>query len=159
MAEAFIRNLSDYPHYRVVGETISVAASAADTGGLELFHQKGTAGQGPPPHAHPWDETFLVTRGEIEIGVGDKSALCGPGAVAHVPAGIFHWFRFASEGEMVSVTSRAGAADFFADVDRTTEGSADLELLLPVAFRHGLKVPDAPADADAMIEIVPATPA
>jgi quercetin dioxygenase-like cupin family protein len=156
MAEGFIRTVSDYPHYRVVGETISVAASAADTGGLELFHQKGAAGQGPPPHAHPWDETFFVVKGEIEIGIGDKAALCGPGAVAHAPAGIFHWFRFAGDGEMVSVTSRVGAADFFADVDRTTEGSPDLEKLLPVAFRHGLKVPEPPAPGEAMIEILPA---
>lgn len=79
MAEGFIRTASDYPSYRVVGERIAVAASAAETGGLELFHQKGEAGQGPPPHAHPWDETFLVVKGEVEIGVGEKSALCGPG--------------------------------------------------------------------------------
>jgi quercetin dioxygenase-like cupin family protein len=157
MAEGFIRTASDYPSYRVVGERIAVAASAAETGGLELFHQKGEAGQGPPPHAHPWDETFLVVKGEVEIGVGEKSALCGPGGVAHAPAGTFHWFRFATEGEMVSVSSRAGAADFFADVDRSTGGSADMELFLPVALRHGLQVP--PPAADAMIEILPANPA
>ena len=138
MAEGFIRSASDYPSYRVVGERIAVAASAVETGGLELFHQIGEVGQGPPPHAHAWDETFIVVKGEVEIGVGDKAALCGPGGVAHAPAGTYHWFRFVSDGEMVSVTSRAGAADFFADVDRTTEGSADLEVLLPVALRHGL---------------------
>jgi len=158
MAEGFIRTASDYPSYRVVGERIAVAACAADTGGLELFHQKGEVGQGPPPHAHPWDETFFVVTGEVEIGVGDKTALCGPGAVAHAPAGTYHWFRFASDCEMVSVTSRAGAADFFADVDRTTEGSADMERLLPVALRHGLQVPPPPS-AEAMIEILPANPA
>jgi quercetin dioxygenase-like cupin family protein len=157
MSEGFIRAASQYPSYRVVGERIAVAASAAETGGLELFHQKGEAGQGPPPHAHPWDETFLVVTGEVEIGVGDKSALCGPGGVAHAPAGTYHWFRFATDCEMVSVTSRAGAADFFADVDRSTAGSADLEILLPVALRHGLKVPEAPPEA--MIEIVPVNPA
>ncbi|HEX4739051.1 MAG TPA: cupin domain-containing protein [Allosphingosinicella sp.] len=156
MAEGFIRTASDYPSYRVVGERIAVAASAADTGGLELFHQKGEAGQGPPPHAHPWDETFFVVKGEVEIGVGDRTVLCGPGAVAHAPAGTYHWFRFTSDCEMVSVTSGAGAADFFADVDRTTEGSADMEILLPVALRHGLQVPEPPASPDAMIEILPA---
>jgi mannose-6-phosphate isomerase-like protein (cupin superfamily) len=159
MAEGFIRTASEYPGYRVLGERIAVAASAADTGGLELFHQKGEAGQGPPPHAHPWDETFLVTRGEIEIGVGDKTALCGPGAVAHAPAGTFHWFRFTGDGEMVSVTSRAGAADFFADIDRTLAGSADMELVLPVAFRHAISVPEPEGGDEAMIEVLPANPA
>ena len=159
MTEGFIRTASDYPSYRVVGERIAVAASAADTGGLELFHQIGQAGQGPPPHAHPWDETFIVVKGEVELGVGDKSALCGPGGVAHAPAGTFHWFRFATDGEMVSVTSRAGAADFFADLDRTVEGSEDLERVVPVALRHSISLPEPPATDEAMIEIVPATPA
>ena len=149
MAEGFIRGAADYPSYRVVGERIAVAASAAETGGLELFHQRGAAGQGPPPHAHPWDETFLVVRGEVEIGLADRSGICGPGGVAHVPAGTFHWFRFLSDGEMVSATSRAGAADFFADLDRSAEGSTDLALVVPVALRHRFSLPDQPADGRA----------
>jgi mannose-6-phosphate isomerase-like protein (cupin superfamily) len=151
MAEGFIRTASDYPVYRVVGEQIAVVACAADTGGLELFHQIGQAGQGPPPHAHPWDETFLVVRGEVEIGVGAASALCGPGGIAHVPAGTFHWFRFASDGEMVTASSRAGASAFFAEIDRATQGSADLEQVIPVALRHGLRLPE-PEAAEGGIE-------
>ncbi len=41
------------------------------------------------------------------------------GTFVHVPAGTTHWFRFgAGGGEMVSLTSGAGAAKMFADVDR-----------------------------------------
>jgi mannose-6-phosphate isomerase-like protein (cupin superfamily) len=160
MAEGFIRTASDYPSYRILGERIAVAASAADTGGLELFHQQGEAGMGPPPHSHPWDETFFVVSGEIEVGMDGKSALCGPGAVAHMPAGTTHWFRFASDGEMVSVTSRAGAATFFADLDHATDGSAELEKVVPVALRHGLTVGEPPEGAgEPVIEVLPANSA
>ena len=142
MAESFIRAATEYPSYRVAGQRIAVPASAAETGGLELFHQIGQAGDGPPPHAHPWDETMLIVKGEVEIGIGEESVLCGPGGVAHMPAGTFHWFRFASDGEMVTASARGGGADCFCEIDMVTQGAADLERLLPVALRHGLSLPE-----------------
>ena len=36
-------------------------ASGAQTGGYEIFLQVGPEGSGPPPHNHPWDESFYVT--------------------------------------------------------------------------------------------------
>jgi quercetin dioxygenase-like cupin family protein len=45
----------------VVGEKITVLASSAQTGGYEIFLQTGPEGSGPPPHSHPWDESFYVT--------------------------------------------------------------------------------------------------
>jgi quercetin dioxygenase-like cupin family protein len=54
---------------RVVGEHITVLASAAQTGSYEIFFQAGPEGSGPPPHNHPWDEAFYVLRGEVAFGV------------------------------------------------------------------------------------------
>jgi hypothetical protein len=42
----------------VVGEHITVLASAAQPGSYEIFFQAGPEGSGPPPHNHPWDEAF-----------------------------------------------------------------------------------------------------
>ena len=44
----------------IVGEQITVLASGEATQGYELFLQRGPAGSGPPPHSHPWDESFYV---------------------------------------------------------------------------------------------------
>ena len=50
----------------VVGEKITVLASGAQTGGYEIFLQVGSEGSGPPPHSHPWDESFYVlAEGEV----------------------------------------------------------------------------------------------
>ena len=53
----------------VVGERITVLASGEQTGSYEVFHQAGPEGSGPPPHNHPWDEAFYVTRGEIASAI------------------------------------------------------------------------------------------
>jgi len=136
-----IRAVADRgPALRVLGEEITVLASGAETGGYELFVQKGGPGMGPPPHAHDWDESFYILQGELDIGVGEAVAVCGPGALVHVPAGTIHWFRFRSEGEMLSVTSRLGASLFFAEVDRATGGANDVERTVAVAHGHGLTV-------------------
>ena len=121
------------PAYGVLGEEVQVIASGAETGGYELFVQKGAPGMGPPPHAHDWDESMYILGGEVEIGVGGETRLCGLGALAHVPAGTPHWYRFVTDGEILSVTSRLGASRFFAQVDRT-----DAETTIAAAGDHGV---------------------
>jgi len=53
-------------------ERITILASSRETGGYEIFLQKGLEGSGPHPHSHPWDESFYVTKGEIDFGIGLK---------------------------------------------------------------------------------------
>ncbi len=126
----------------VVGEQITVLASGDDTGSYEVFFQAGPEGSGPPPHNHPWDEAFFVTRGEIMFGIEGQDALARPGTFVHVPAGKTHWFRFgAGGGEMVSLTSRAGASKMFADFDREiSPDNPDLAKLIEIGALHGVKV-------------------
>jgi len=142
MSKPIILEKSAPKRLNVVGEQIVVLASGDDTGSYEVFHQAGPEGSGPPPHYHPWDEAFYVTRGEIMFGVGDREAVARPGTFVHVPSGTTHWFRFgAGGGEMVSLTSRAGAAKMFADFDREiAPDKPDLAKLEEVAGRHGAKI-------------------
>ena len=129
---------------KVVGEEITILAPGAATGSYEIFHQAGPAGSGPPPHSHPWDEAFYVINGEVVFGVGDDTDVAaGPGTLVHVPAGTTHWFRFGTVGgAMLSVTSRAGAAEFFTDVARNVSPiEPDLGELVGIAAAHGLTVP------------------
>ena len=78
----------DRPHpLNVVGEQITVLASATQTGSYEIFVQSGPEGSGPPPHSHPWDEAFYVLRGSVEFCVGDLEATARPATLVHVPGG------------------------------------------------------------------------
>lgn len=133
----------DYPPaLDIVGEHLTVLASGEQTEGYEIFFQQGPEGSGPPPHSHPWDESFFVTKGEIDFGIGAESMTAAPGTLVHLPAGTVHWFRFGlGGGEMVSMTSRLGASKMFTDLAReVAPANPDVAQLAAVGARHGLKV-------------------
>ena len=70
MPVPFVVTPEDAPSpLKIVGEKITVLASGAQTGSYEIFLQVGPENSGPPPHNHPWDESFYVTKGEIVFGM------------------------------------------------------------------------------------------
>lgn len=143
MPKPFVVTAADAPDsLKVVGEEITVLASGERTGSYEIFRQAGPENSGPPPHNHPWDEAFYVTKGEIAFGFDGQELVAAPGTLVHLPAGTTHWFRFGKGGgEMISMTSRAGAAQMFTDFDRhISPESPDLGKLVEVGRLHGLVV-------------------
>jgi quercetin dioxygenase-like cupin family protein len=141
MPDPFVTTPATAPRpLNVVGEKITVLASADQTGCYEVFLQDGPAGTGPPPHSHGWDESFYVLSGEVEFSMGDSAQVAAPGTLVHVPAGAVHWFRFgAGGGLMLSVTSRAGASEVFAAIDREIPpGPPDIAKLLNVVAGYGV---------------------
>lgn len=143
MPKPFIVTPSQAPKpLQVVGEEITVLASAAQTGGYEIFRQVGPQASGPPPHKHDWDESFVVVRGDVEFGVGAETSIARAGTLVHLPAGTVHWFRFLEGGgEMISMTSRAGASATFEEIDREMPpGPPDVDKLVGIAARHGIKM-------------------
>jgi quercetin dioxygenase-like cupin family protein len=142
-ASPFIVTPEDYGEVLdIVGERVTVLASGEATQGYELFLQRGPEGSGPPPHSHPWDESFYVIKGKIDFGIGAASTTASPGTLVHLPAGTEHWFRFGpGGGEMISITSRLGASKMFIDMAREIAPvDPDLEKLAEVGGRHGLKL-------------------
>ena len=141
-AKPFVVAPQDYaPALNLVGEHITVLASGEATEGYEIFLQRGPEGSGPPPHSHPWDESFFVIKGEIAFGIGAESTTAAAGTLVHLPAGTVHWFRFGKGGEMLSMTSRLGASKMFTDLAREVAPvNPDVAKLAEVGARHGLKV-------------------
>jgi quercetin dioxygenase-like cupin family protein len=142
-ARPFVVAPEDYaPALDIVGEHVTVLASGEATEGYEVFLQRGPEGSGPPPHTHPWDESFFVVEGRIDFGIGAESMTALPGTLVHLPAGTLHWFRFGrGGGKMVSMTSRLGASKLFTDIAREVAPvNPDLGKLTEVGARHGLKV-------------------
>jgi len=142
-ARPFVVTPQDYaPPLNIVGEHVTVLASGEATEGYEIFLQQGPEGSGPPPHSHPWDESFFVTKGQIDFGIGAECTTASPGTLVHLPASSVHWFRFGKGGgEMLSMTSRLRASKMFADLAREVAPvNPDVGKLAEVGARHGLKV-------------------
>ena len=141
MPKPFIVTNANSPRpLNVVGEKITVLASGDQTGGYEVFLQDGPAGTGPPPHSHDWDETFYVMKGDVEFSVGDETQSANAGTLVHLPAGTVHWFRCGHDGAlMLSVTSRKGASEVFAAIDREIPpGPLDVPKIIEVISAHGV---------------------
>lgn len=127
----------------VVGIAVTVLAPNTRTGSYEITLQEGPEGAGPPPHSHPWDESFYVTRGSVLFSAGGIDHMVGPGTLVHVPAGTVHAFRFAAGGGCMVEFSGAGgqATRLFNSVAKEVpEGVANLPKLLGVMQRHGVAV-------------------
>lgn len=149
MAEPFVVTAKTAPRpLNVVGEKITVLASAEKTGGYEIFLQDGPADTGPPPHSHPWDETFYVIRGDVQFSIDGKSQTAGIGTLVHLPAGTIHSFRCGAQGAlMLSVTSRKGASQVFAALDREIPpGPPDVAKIINVISANGVTPGPLPAE-------------
>ena len=79
----------------IVGDTMTLKATAASTGGSLMLLENLTApGGGPPLHVHAReDEFWYVLDGTFEIRMGDEVHAIGPGGFAYVPRGTLHNFR------------------------------------------------------------------
>lgn len=124
---------------RVLHDTIRVLASGEQTdGAYEVFEVTGSASDGPPPHHHPWDESFFILAGEVDLCMGEDWVTATPGYFVNVPRGTVHTYRVHSEtARFIVLTVEAGAAAFFADMDRTlAEGTCTMETIMAVASRH-----------------------
>ncbi|HEY8102597.1 MAG TPA: cupin domain-containing protein [Burkholderiaceae bacterium] len=135
---------NEYPlGLNVVGEKITVLASNSATQGYEIFLQQGDEGTGPPPHSHDWDESFYVTKGNVEISYANKTVVATPGTLVHLPAGTIHGFRFGKGGgEMISITGQTGHAEkLFTSIDQEIPaGIPNLRKLFSVAQKCGVNI-------------------
>jgi mannose-6-phosphate isomerase-like protein (cupin superfamily) len=107
------------PHIGLVGDTYTITVSGEDTNGkFCVIDMHVPPGEGPPPHRHDFDETFILLEGELEVTFrGDISVVRG-GDTVNIPANAPHQFHNASEKpvRMICICSPAGQEEFFAEV-------------------------------------------
>ena len=142
--QPIITQPADGTRLRVVGDVVRVLASAAQTGGAyEIFELEGPEGSGPPPHAHPWNEAYVVVDGEADVFVEGTKQDATPGSFFHIPAGTTHGYRIRSKSaKFVVITSPGGASNFFTELDAETAGSCeDMGKVIGVALKHGFTIP------------------
>lgn len=129
------------PALSVVGVKVAVLVSDAVSPGLQITHQTGEEGMGPPPHSHAWEESFYVTKGQVQFTCGGQTTICAAGTLVYVPAGTVHAFSFGSGGgEMLEITGAGSKAiQMFTEMDREIPpGPPDVPKLIQVTGKYGL---------------------
>lgn len=126
----------------VVGTNVTVLVSDTDSRDQQITLQSGDEGTGPPPHSHDWDESFYVTKGQVQFTCSGQTTMCVAGTLVHVPAGTVHAFRYGpGGGEMLEVTGRESkAVQMFSALDREIPpGPPDVPKVVQVAGEYGVK--------------------
>jgi len=126
----------------VVGTNVTVLVSDTDSRDQQITLQSGAEGAGPPPHSHDWDESFYVTKGQVQFTCNGQATMCVAGTLVHVPAGTVHGFSYGSGGgEMLEVTGRGSkAVQMFSALDREIPpGPPDVPRVIQVAGEYGVK--------------------
>lgn len=128
---------------QVMGAHITVLTSAEQMSNQQVTLQSGEEGVGPPPHSHDWDESFYVTKGQIEFLCGAEPILCPAGTLVHVPGGTVHAFRFGpGGGEMLEFTGqKSRAVKLFRQLDRELPpGPPDVAKVVELLGAEGVSV-------------------
>lgn len=131
------------PALNVIGTHVTVLALETEIQDQQITVQSGDEGTGPPPHSHNWDESFYVTKGQINFASGGETAICTAGTLVHVPAGTVHAFSYGpGGGEMLEITGkRSNAVPMFTALDREIPpGPPDVAKVIQVLGENGVKV-------------------
>jgi mannose-6-phosphate isomerase-like protein (cupin superfamily) len=125
----------------VAGTNVTVLISSNESGSQQITLQSGQEGSGPPPHSHPWDESFFVTSGLVQFTCDGITTTCCAGTLVHVPAGTIHSFSYGvGGGEMLEVTGGASnSVRSFIALDREIPpGPVDVPKIVQVAGDYGV---------------------
>lgn len=129
--------------YQMLTHTIIRKLSSIDTNGCyALAELTDTAGGGAPLHSHPWEETFYLLEGELEVQIGNQQQLCTAGSVAHVPANAVHGFKILSPVARALITiAPASAEAFYLEVgDRVSSLATDMDTMQEICAKYGLQL-------------------
>ena len=97
---------------------------------------------GPPPHDHPWDESYYIIEGDVNFTLGDKTMRVTTGDFIYAPAGVLHGFKGASDkpARILVFDAPAHAEDFFRDMDREVkEFPRDAAKIPEIGLRHQIR--------------------
>ena len=120
--------------YNVLGDRVRVLAGG-NGDSYEIFEWDGPENSGPPPHMHPWDESYFVISGEADVIIGDETMRAKPGCFVTVKGGTKHSYRVVTPGaKFLVVTSPTGLGAFVEDLHNV----ADMETVLQVAAKHSV---------------------
>lgn len=126
----------------VLGDKMTVKLTGDDTAGqYALIEENNEPGVGIPLHVHEnEDEIFRVIEGQLEIEVGDRKFVLGPGDTAFCPRGIPHTWKVVGEHKAKVDLSffPAGLEKLFEELAKLPAGPPDMEKVTRICREYGV---------------------
>jgi len=124
----------------VLGMEIQFLSTKNDTDGRHSSMLNTVPkGLGAPLHSHPWDESFYILKGEVELTVVDTKYHLSEGDYALVPANKIHSFSGLSDSEALMLLNECPSHShaFFQEInDTVTTLPDDLAKMPSIGKRH-----------------------
>jgi len=105
---------------------------------------------GPPLHAHAFEEFFYILEGTFLFEVGAAPVQAAPGDFLHVPGNVPHVFQNTSdrEGKILLIARPGGVEKYFAEVAaQAVHDPGNLAALQAIGMRYGIKMMGPPIAA------------
>jgi|GEM_PF-2202524 len=128
----------------VFGLKVYIAAGGAETaGGASVVFACCPPGTGAPLHRHEISETFMVSRGELTLIMGDSEYTLTAGDIAQVAPWVPHAFnnRTTTDVELFLVGRESGHELFFMDADELARsGNFNPETAAALCEKHDIEL-------------------
>lgn len=129
--------------HTMLTHTFTWKVTGADTNGqYAIAEVTDTEGGSAPVHSHPWEETFYILEGEMEVQVGEQTQILGAGAVIHIPANTIHAFRICSPTCRTLISlAPASAAEFYRETgEKITSLPPDPIAFTEICTQHDVEI-------------------
>lgn len=83
----------DFQSIKPPGQDVAIFQGSTHGANISFFIVHFSQGQGPRKHRHPYEETFIILKGEIEAIVDGKAQTIGHEKIVIIPAGAWHEFK------------------------------------------------------------------
>ncbi len=135
------------PRSLVLGDTILIRLTAADTdGSISLFEQRAAPGGGVPMHVHEReDETFQVLEGSVQFTIatptGTRDLVATTGDTVWAPRGVPHAWRVVGTApvRLLFAATPAGVERMFTELGTLPPGPPDFARVAEICGRHGVR--------------------
>ncbi|PSF37864.1 cupin domain-containing protein [Aphanothece hegewaldii CCALA 016] len=132
---------SEGESYNLLDSTFTIKISGQETEGQWIMYEiVAPTGHEPPLHSHPWDETFYVLDGEMEVQVNQVKTLAKAGCMMFVPKNVPHTFKVCSPtAKMLVILAPASADAFYREYGEKIKDFPTLEDLKYFGDKYGIR--------------------
>lgn len=90
---------------------------------ISFFIVDSAPGKGADKHRHPYEETFVILDGDIEVTIDGEATMVGPGNIVVIPANTWHAFKNRSDHAACMVNIHPVSTMIQEDWAQTTEST------------------------------------